>query len=192
MSTPAGYRKAGGLMRLAAKLGLPIVTLIDSQGAYPGIEAERDGQAWAIAENLTLMARLPVPIVAVVTGEGGSGGALALALADRVLVLANSVYSVISPEGCAAILWNDVRTAAQAARALRMEPRDLLRHGIADGVIPEPEGGAHQDLAAAASLLGYGLMDVLGELVGVDAERLVRERAKRFRAFGTRVSSHSC
>jgi acetyl-CoA carboxylase carboxyl transferase subunit beta len=185
MPTPAGYRKAGRLMRLAAKLGLPILSLIDTQGAYPGIEAERDGQAWAISDNLRLMARLPVPIIAVVTGEGGSGGALALALADRVFVLANSVYSVISPEGCAAILWNDAATAPQAARALRIEPRELLRHGIADGVIPEPEGGAHSDHAATVDFVRHALGEVLSELSRIDGDRLVRERAARFLAFGT-------
>ncbi|MEV5755115.1 acetyl-CoA carboxylase carboxyl transferase subunit alpha [Actinoallomurus sp. NPDC052308] len=192
MSTPAGYRKAGRLMQLAARLGLPIITLVDTQGAYPGLEAEREGQAWAIAENLRLMAHLPVPIVAVVTGEGGSGGALALALADRVLVLENSVYSVISPEACGAILWNDASTAPQAARALRIEPRELLRHRIADGVIPEPEGGAHNDHAAAADLLRRALCDVLAEIVDLDGERLVAERAERFGAFGTRppVAAH--
>lgn len=184
MATPAGYRKAGRLMRLAAKLGLPVVSLVDTQGAYPGIEAEHDGQAWAIAQNLTLMARLRVPIVAVVTGEGGSGGALALALADRVLVLANSVYSVISPEGCAAILWNDPATAPRAARALRMDPRELLRYGIADGVIPEPEGGAQQDHAAAARYLRDALGETLAELAGCDAALLVQARARRFRSYG--------
>ena len=191
MPTPAGYRKACRLMRLAARLGLPIVSLIDTQGAYPGIEAEADGQAWAIAESLNVMANLPVPIVAVVTGEGGSGGALALALADRVLVLANSVYSVISPEGCAAILWHDAHAAPLAARCLGLEPRDLLKHGIADGVIPEPEGGAHRDPAAAAEIVRCALVDVLGELDGVDAERLVHERAARFRAFGTQLPPDS-
>jgi acyl-CoA carboxylase subunit beta len=189
MPTPAGYRKVGRLMRLAAKLGLPVVSLIDTQGAYPGLEAERDGQAWAIADNLRLMASLPVPTIAVVTGEGGSGGALALALADRVLVMANSMYSVISPEGCAAILWNDAKIAPQAARALRIEPRELLRHGIADGVIPEPDGGAHQDHAAAAEFVRQALGEVIGELASLDAERLVRDRSARFRAFGRRLQA---
>jgi acetyl-CoA carboxylase carboxyl transferase subunit beta len=191
MPTPAGYRKACRLMRLAARLGLPVVSLVDTQGAYPGIEAEKDGQAWAIAESLSVMASLPVPIVAVVTGEGGSGGALALALADRVLVLANSVYSVISPEGCAAILWHNAQAAPQAARSLRAEPRNLLKHGIADGVIPEPEGGAHSDPAAAADIARHALAEVLGELAGVDTERLLRERADRFRAFGRQISPDS-
>jgi acetyl-CoA carboxylase carboxyl transferase alpha subunit/acetyl-CoA carboxylase carboxyl transferase beta subunit len=188
MPTPAGYRKACRLMRLAARLGLPVVSLIDTQGAYPGIEAEEDGQAWAIAESLSVMASLDVPIVAVVTGEGGSGGALALALADQVLVLANSVYSVISPEGCAAILWRDAHAAPRAARSLCPEPRNLLKYGIADGVIPEPEGGAHADPAAAADMVKWALMEVLSELAGVDAERLVHERAARFRAFGRQIS----
>jgi acyl-CoA carboxylase subunit beta len=185
MPTPAGYRKAGRLMRLAAKLGLPIVSLIDTQGAHPGIEAERDGQAWAIAGNLRLMADLPVPIVAVVTGEGGSGGALALGLADRVFVLENAVYSVISPEACGAILWSDAATAPEAARALRLDPRDLFRFGIVDGVIREPAGGADQDHAATADILRHALTEVLAELSEIGRERLVRERAERFGAFGT-------
>lgn len=184
MSTPAGYRKAVRLMRLAAKLGIPVVSLIDTQGAYPGLEAERDGQAWAIADSLRQMAGLPVPIVAVVTGEGGSGGALALALADRVLVLANSTYSVISPEGCAAILWSDASAAPQAARALRIGSGQLLRLGIADGVIPEPAGGAHRDQAAIAGTLRRALAGVLEELIGVDTPALLRRREARFRGFG--------
>ncbi|WP_241255809.1 acetyl-CoA carboxylase, carboxyltransferase subunit beta, partial [Candidatus Protofrankia californiensis] len=133
MPSPAGYRKAARIMRLAAKLGLPVVTLIDTAGAFPGIEAEQNGQSVAIAENLRLMAGLPVPVVAVVTGEGGSGGALALAIADRVLMCANAVYSVISPEGCAAILWKDASAGPKAAAALRVDARELLRNGIVDG-----------------------------------------------------------
>ncbi|MFI0349080.1 acetyl-CoA carboxylase carboxyltransferase subunit alpha [Actinomadura sp. 9N407] len=184
MPTPAGYRKAGRLMRLADRLGVPVVTLIDTPGAYPGIEAERDGQAWAIADDLRVMAGLSVPVIAVVTGEGGSGGALALALADRVYVMENSVYSVISPEGCASILWKDAASAPQAARSLRIDPRALLLQGIADGVVREPAGGAHQDRAAAAGLLRDTLAAVLVELSSLDAGRRRRERGERFRAFG--------
>lgn len=184
MPGPGGYRKAARLMRMAAKLGLPVVTLIDTPGAYPGTEAERNGQAVAIAENLRLMARLPVPIVAVVTGEGGSGGALALAVADRVLVCENGIYSVISPEGCAAILWKDSASAPEAAAALRVGAGDLLRLGIVDGVVPEPQGGAHTDHPRAAAMLGAALSAALNELEPRDPERLVRERNERFHRFG--------
>jgi acetyl-CoA carboxylase carboxyl transferase subunit beta len=187
MPTPSGYRKAARLMRLAAKLGLPVVTLVDTPGAYPGPEAEEQGQAVAIAENLRLMAGLPVPVVAVVTGEGGSGGALALALANRVLVLANGVYSVISPEGCAAILWDDPARAAQAARSLRLRPADLLRLGVVDGVVPEPAGGAATDHAEAARLLRAALVTELRALLPLNAPRLIVGRHARFRRFGAPV-----
>ncbi len=145
MPSPAGYRKAARLARLAGKLGMPVVTLIDTAGAYPGVAAEERGQAVAIAESLKLFAGLPVPVIAVITGEGGSGGALALGVADRVLVCENSVYSVISPEGCASILWKDAADAPRAARALQVDSRSLLRLGVADAVIPEPPGGAQQE-----------------------------------------------
>jgi acetyl-CoA carboxylase carboxyl transferase subunit beta len=184
MATPAGYRKAARLMRTAAKLGLPVITLVDTPGANPGPDAESGGQAVAIAENLRLMSRLPVPIVAVITGEGGSGGALALAVADRVLVSEGGVYSVISPEGCAAILWKDQAAAPAAAEALRLHARDLLRLRIVDGVVPEPPGGAHQDHAAAAALLGSALASTLDELLPWHPERLLRERHDRFHRFG--------
>ncbi|GGV39995.1 hypothetical protein GCM10010182_75630 [Actinomadura cremea] len=184
MAGPEGYRKAARLMRLAAKLGLPVVTLIDTPGAYPGVEAEEGAQALAIAENLRLMAGLPVPVVAVVTGEGGSGGALALGVADRVYALADAVYSVISPEGCAAILWNDAGRAAEAARALRIGGPDLLRFGIVDGCVPEPPGGAQADPAGAAERLRRVLLDALADLADVPPGDLVRARRNRFRAFG--------
>jgi acyl-CoA carboxylase subunit beta len=185
MATPAGYRKAARLMRMAAKLGLPVVTLIDTPGANPGPDAERAGQAVAIAENLRLMARLPVPIVAVLIGEGGSGGALALAVADRVLVSANGMYSVISPEGCAAILWKAPEAAMTAAAALRVRAGDLLRLGIVDGVVPEPPDGAHRDSAGAAVLLENALKATLRELIPWDVQRLIAERRDRFHRFGT-------
>ena len=184
MAAPAGYRKAARLMRLAEKLRLPVVTLIDTPGAYPGVDAEQGGQAHAIAENLRLMSRLTVPVVAVVTGEGGSGGALALAVADRVLALANAVYSVISPEGCAAILWRDASAAPHAAAALGLTARDLLGHGVVDAVIPEPEGGAHRDPVGTAQLVRGAVTAALHELALLDPARLVAERARRFRAFG--------
>jgi acetyl-CoA carboxylase carboxyl transferase alpha subunit/acetyl-CoA carboxylase carboxyl transferase beta subunit len=186
MPTPSGYRKVSRLMRLAGKLAIPVITLIDTSGAYPGIEAERDGQAWAIAEALRVMASLPVPTVAVVTGEGGSGGALALGIADRVLVLENSVYSVISPEGCAAILWKDAGTAELAARALRIDPPELLRQGIADQIVSEPPGGAHNNPGQAAELVRTALRQVLDELSGFDPPRLLAERRRRFGAFGAK------
>ncbi|MCK9876815.1 acetyl-CoA carboxylase carboxyl transferase subunit alpha [Frankia sp. Ag45/Mut15] len=184
MPTPSGYRKSARVMRLAAKLGLPVITLIDTAGAYPGMEAEEQAQAVAIAENLRLMASLAVPVVAVVTGEGGSGGALALAFADRVLMCENAVYSVISAEGCASILWKDPAAAPRAAAALRVNSRELLRLGIVDGVIPEPDGGADADPAAAASALRAALRICLAELTPLDQMTLVTRRRTRFRQFG--------
>jgi acetyl-CoA carboxylase carboxyl transferase subunit beta len=183
MPGPAGYRKAQRVMRLAVRLGLPIVTLIDTPGAYPGVEAEKQGQAGAIADSILAMTGLRTPVVAVVTGEGGSGGALALAVADRVLMLENAVYSVISPEGCAAILWNDPTAAPRAARALRVTAPDLLRLGVADAVVPEPAQGAHSDPIAAAELLRQALVESLTPLLDLPAETLVRERRQRFRRY---------
>jgi acetyl-CoA carboxylase carboxyl transferase subunit beta len=187
MPSPAGYRKAARLMRLAAKLGTPVLTLVDTPGAHPGVEAEQNGQAWAIAENLRLMSALPVPVVAVITGEGGSGGALALAVANRVLALSNAVYSVISPEGCASILWKSPGAAERAAAALRLDARELLLHGVVDGVIPEPGAGAHADPEAAARLLAVAVAEALDELAIHDARKLVAERRQRFRRFGSRL-----
>ncbi len=184
MSSPAGNRKAARLMRLAEKLRIPVVTLIDTPGAYPGLEAEAGGQAHAIAENLRLMSGLTVPIVAIVTGEGGSGGALALGVADRVLALANAVYSVISPEGCAAILWRDAAAAPRAAEALCVDARRLLGHGIVDAVIPEPDEGAHRDPLGMAQRVRQTVMAVLCELSDVAPADLVAARRARFRAFG--------
>ncbi|MTE14576.1 acetyl-CoA carboxylase carboxyl transferase subunit alpha [Nocardia aurantiaca] len=185
MPTPAGYRKSARVLRLAAKLGLPVVTLVDTAGAYPGIAAEERGQAVAIAENLKLLAGLPVPVVAVITGEGGSGGALALAVADRVLVCENAVYSVISPEGCASILWQDAAAAPRAARALRVDAAALLELGIADAVVPEPEGGADRHPATATALLRRALRQALHELRTLPAADLAAQRHARFRVFGT-------
>jgi acetyl-CoA carboxylase carboxyl transferase subunit beta len=185
MPLPAGFRKAGRLMRLAAKLGLPVVTLVDTPGAFPGIEAEEGGQAVAIAENLRLMAGLPVPIVTVVTGEGGSGGALALAVANRVLMCANAVYSVISPEGCAAILWKDPAKAPAAAAALRMSAVDCVDFGVADAVVPEPDGGAGADPVAAANHLRSALVGELRALLPLNPPRLIMRRHARFRALGS-------
>lgn len=184
MPEPAGYRKAARLMRTADKLGLPVVTFIDTQGAYPGLEAERDGQAVAIAENLRLMFELRVPIVTVVLGEGGSGGALAIGVADRVLMCANSIYSVISPEGCAAILWRDRSQAPKAASALRLTAHDLLKLGVIDAVVPEPAGGNGRDRAQAARLVHDAIATSLGELGALPGESLVARRRARFRRIG--------
>jgi acetyl-CoA carboxylase carboxyl transferase subunit beta len=183
MPTPAGYRKAARLMRLAAKLGVPVVTLVDTPGAFPGVEAEAEGQAVAIADNLRLMTGLPVPIVSVVTGEGSSGGALALAVANKVLAFSNATYSVISPEGCAAILWRDSRAAPQAARALRLDARSLLQLRVVDAVIPEPEGGAQCAPGAAAESLKAALTAALSELLTLDAASSGVARRARFRKF---------
>jgi acetyl-CoA carboxylase carboxyl transferase subunit beta len=184
MATPAGYHKAARLMRLADKLGLPVVTLIDTPGAYPGAEAEERGQSVAIAENLRLMASLAVPVVAVITGEGGSGGALALGVANRVLMFSDSIYSVISPEGCAAIVWNDPAAAPEAAQALRLNARDLLRLGVVDGVIPEPADGVDAAPLAAAERLRDAVQRALAELAPLSGPELTADRRARFRRFG--------
>ena len=184
MPRPEGYRKAKRLMEMAARLGLPIVSFIDTPGAYPGIDAEERGQAEAIAKNLEVMAGLPVPIVAVVIGEGGSGGALALGVADRLLMLEYAVYSVISPEGCAAILWKDPSQAETAAREMRMTADDLMELGVVDEVIEEPPGGAHQDPDAAAEAVGAALCRHLDELCGKDEEALLQGRYDKYRALG--------
>jgi acetyl-CoA carboxylase carboxyl transferase subunit beta len=184
MPTPAGYRKAGRLMRLAAKLRVPVVTLIDTPGAFPGVDAERDGQAWAIAANLRLMSTLPVPVVAVVTGEGGSGGALALGVADRVLALENAVYSVISPEGCASILWRTADEAATAAAAMRMSAADQHALGVVDIVVPEPGEGAQAEPEATADRLRAIIVDRLDALAAMPIDALVEQRYRRYRALG--------
>ncbi|MFC4049888.1 acetyl-CoA carboxylase carboxyl transferase subunit alpha [Actinomadura syzygii] len=185
MPTPAGYRKAARLMRLADKLGIPVVTLVDTPGAYPGADAEEQGQSVAIAENLRLMAGLTVPVVSVVIGEGGSGGALALAVANRVLMFANGVYSVISPEGCASIVWKDAASAPIAAEALRVNSRDLLLLGVVDGVIPEPGESTKADPLRAADLLRDAVGQALHELDGLSGPELVADRRLRFRRFGS-------
>ena len=185
LARPEGYRKGLRVMQLAARLDLPIVTLVDTQGAYPGVDAEERGQALAVAQNLLQMSGLPTPVVAVVTGEGGSGGALAFAVADRVVMLENAVYSVISPEGCSSILWHTAQAAPEAARALRITAPELLRLGIADGVVPEPAGGAQRDPLAAAAALRGAVEEVLPELCRMPARELVDARRERFRRFGS-------
>lgn len=181
---PEGYRKALRLMRLADKFGLPVITLIDTAGAYPGIGAEERHIAEAIAVNLREMTLLEVPIIAAVIGEGGSGGALGIGVADRVLILENAYYSVISPEGCAAILWKDRAAASKAAEALRITARDLLEFGLVDAVVPEPLGGAHNDPPAAAAALQKALLEHLEDLLKTPARERLQRRYDKFRAYG--------
>ena len=181
MANPEGYRKALRLMKLAEKFRRPIITFIDTPGAYPGIDAEQRGQAEAIARNLLTMARLQVPIVAIVTGEGGSGGALALGVADRILMFEHSIYSVISPEGCAAILWNDPSKAQEAASALKMTGQELLHQGIIDEVIPEPLGGAHRDVETMADRLAQTVDTHLSHIEGYSPTTLLTHRDEKFR-----------
>ena len=181
---PEGYRKALRVMKLAAKYGRPIFTFIDTQGAYPGLDAEERGQAEAIALNLREMARLPVPIIVTVTGEGGSGGALAIAVGDRVNILENSFYSVISPEGCAAIMWRDSTKAETAAVALKITASDLKELGIIDDIVPEPEGGAHTDYEASARMLDSVLDHQLVMLTNQPLQNLLDARYKKFRNMG--------
>ena len=171
-------------MQMAEKFAKPLLTLIDTPGAYPGIGAEERGQAEAIARNLRVMAGLRTPAIAVVTGEGGSGGALAIGVANRILMLEHAVYSVISPEGCAAILWNDAAKAPEAAELMRITAPDLLRLGVIDGIVPEPPGGAHRDWETAAANLRAALRAELATLGGKTAEALVSERYEKFRRIG--------
>ena len=185
MPHPEGYRKALRLMRLAAKFHRPIVTFIDTPGAYPGIGAEERGQAEAIAMNLREMARLRTPIVSVVIGEGGSGGALALGLTDRILMMEHSIYSVISPEGCAAILWRSAEHRDKAASALKLTSSNLKNLGVADEIVPEPAGGAHSDWESAAAELREVLTRQLAELDQVDPDELVAGRWSKFEAMGS-------
>jgi acetyl-CoA carboxylase carboxyl transferase subunit alpha len=184
MARPEGYRKALRLMRHAEKFGLPIVTLIDIPGADPSLAAEERGQAFAIAENLLAMIQLRVPLVSVIIGEGGSGGALALAVADRVLMLENAVYSVASPEAAASILWKDGSRGAEAAQAMKITAPDLLHFGIVDQVVSEPPGGAHTDHAAAALAVREALLSSLNGLASVPVEELLASRAQRYRHVG--------
>ena len=181
---PEGYRKALRIMRLAEEFGLPIVIFIDTPGAYPGIGAEERGQSQAIALNLREMARINVPIIAVVIGEGGSGGALGIGIADRVCVLENAYYSVISPEGCAAILWKDGAKAPEAAEVLKLTAQDLLKRGIIDEIIPEPLGGAHRDPQKMAEFLKASIKKNLNELNTLDKDELLKSRYRKFRNMG--------
>ncbi len=184
MPKPEGYRKALRVMKIAEKFRRPILTFIDTPGAYPGIDAEERGQAEAIARNLREMAGIRVPIVATVIGEGGSGGALAIGVADRVNMLGCSIYSVIAPESCSAILWRDQEHAAEAAEALRLTPEDLKQYGLVDEIIVEPEGGAHSDPGGTAINISRVLDDQLTELARLNPDELIDERYQKFRAMG--------
>ncbi len=184
MARPEGYRKALRLMSMAERFKLPIITLIDTPGAYPGVGAEERGQAEAIAKNILVMSQLKVPIISVVIGEGGSGGALAIGVSDRILMLEYSIYSVISPESCAAILWKDSSKAELAAKTLRLTAPDILKLGIADEVIPEPNGGAHRDFKAAYGELQKVLQKHLLELKKISGDDLIQKRYDKFRKIG--------
>lgn len=189
MPRPEGYRKAQRLMKMAEKFSMPVITLIDTPGAYPGIGAEERGQSEAIARSLLVMSRLSVPIVSVVIGEGGSGGALAIGVADRLLMLQYAVYSVISPEGCASILWKSAEKAADAAAAMRITAADLKGFGLIDEVINEPLGGAHRDAKSMAQLLKNALLSHIGDLKGLSKDELLAARQEKIANFGNYRSS---
>lgn len=189
MPNPEGYRKALRLMKLAAKFGKPVVTLLDTPGAFPGLEAEERGQAEAIARNLLEMARLPVPVVVVVIGEGASGGALGIGVGDRILMLENSWYSVISPESCSSILWRSWDYKEDAARALKLTAPDLAELGVIDTIVPEPTGGAHHDYDATFDAVGRAVSAALASLDGLDADTLRQQRLDKFSAMGAFTST---
>jgi acetyl-CoA carboxylase carboxyl transferase subunit alpha len=184
MARPEGYRKARRLVELAGRFGLPVLSFVDTSGAFPGIDAEARGQAEAIARSIEACLEAPVPIVATIIGEGGSGGAIALAAGDRILMLEHAVYSVISPEGCATILWRDAAQASVAAEALRLTAEDLLRLRLIDQIVPEPLGGAQRDKAATLQSVTLAIQDALGSLEGVDAATLRNRRREKFLAMG--------
>jgi acetyl-CoA carboxylase carboxyl transferase subunit alpha len=184
MARPEGYRKAVRLMEMADRFSIPVIALVDTAGAYPGIGAEERGQAEAIARNLREMSRLLVPFVSVITGEGGSGGALALAMGDVVLMFENSIYSVISPEGCASILWRDRARTQQAADALRLTAQDCLELGVVDEIVPEPPGGAHRDPVRAAAALDEAVARHFAQLRALPAGERVERRRAKYRAMG--------
>jgi acetyl-CoA carboxylase carboxyl transferase subunit alpha len=186
MARPEGYRKARRLMRLADRFGLPVLTLVDTAGAYPGVDAEARGQAEAIARAIEACLDIKVPLVAAIIGEGGSGGAIALAAGNTVLMLEHAVYSVISPEGCASILWRQSEHAQDAAEALRLTAQDLLRLGVVDRIVPEPLGGAHRGSEEAVELLGEALDEALRPLVSIDRDTLRLQRREKFLAMGNR------
>jgi len=184
MPNPEGYKKANRIMKLAERFGFPVITFVDTPGAFPGVEAEEHNQSKAIADSIYTMAFLKTPTVSIIIGEGGSGGALALAVADRVYMLQNAVYSVISPEGCAAILWKDQKAVAQAAEALKLTAEDLLKLGVIDGIIPEPYGAARIEPTSTARVMRYCLKKTLNELVKKPLEQLLKERFEKFTRMG--------
>ncbi|MCD6277771.1 acetyl-CoA carboxylase carboxyltransferase subunit alpha [candidate division WOR-3 bacterium] len=184
MPHPEGYRKALRVMKTGAKFGKPIIAFIDTPGAFPGIGAEERGQAMAIAVNIKEMAVLPVPIIVIVTGEGGSGGALAIGVGDRVYMQENAMYSVISPEGCASILWRDQKFKDKAAESLKITAKDLLKMGVIDGIIPEPPGGAHRDPEGAAKILKETILDTYRELSKIKGDELIIKRIEKFGKMG--------
>ena len=186
MARPEGYRKAQRLMRLAARFGIPVLSLVDTAGAYPGIDAEARGQAEAIARSIETCLTIEVPVIAAILGEGGSGGAIAIAAGDRVLMLEHAVYSVISPEGCASILWRSAEKAQEAADALKLTAQDLLRLGVVDEIVPEPLGGAQRDPAATIAALGAAIEGALRPLLGLDGAKLRAQRREKFLAMGAR------
>jgi acetyl-CoA carboxylase carboxyl transferase subunit alpha len=188
MARPEGYRKAARLMELADRFGIPVLSLVDTAGAYPGIGAEERGQAEAIARSTEACLNLGVPNVAVIVGEGGSGGAIAIAAASRVLMLEHAIYSVISPEGAASILWRDTTKAQEAATSMKITAQDMARFGIIDGIIPEPTGGAHRDPTAAISATGDAVAKALAELRGLGRETVRRQRRDKFLAMGRTAS----
>ncbi len=184
MASPEGYRKAQRIMRAAEKFGRPIITFVDTSGAYPGLEAEAHGQGEAIARSIELMSSLTVPVVSVITGEGGSGGALALAVGNRVLMLENAVYSVLSPEGFASILWKDASRADEACEVMKLTADDLLELGVVDGIVPEPAGGADENPAALYQVLDTAITHELAELEKMSRSALLEDRYRKFRAMG--------
>jgi acetyl-CoA carboxylase carboxyl transferase subunit alpha len=187
MARPEGYRKAGRLMEMADRFGIPVLSLVDTAGAYPGIGAEERGQAEAIARSTEACLELGVPNVAVIVGEGGSGGAIAIATANRVLMLEHAIYSVISPEGCASILWRDTAKAQEAATGMKITAHDMVRFGVIDRIVTEPAGGAHRDPAAAIAATGEAIASALGELTGLDRETVRRQRREKFLAIGRTI-----
>ncbi len=189
MAYPEGYRKAMRAMGLADRHGFPLVTMVDTPGAYPGVAAEQHGQGGAIARSQAAMVRLSVPTVACVIGEGGSGGAVAIAVADRVLMQEHAIYSVISPEGCAAILWRDAAEARKAAAAFKPDAAHCLELGVVDAIVPEPEGGAHTDPDEAASLLQSAIVEALGEIDALDSDERRRRRREKYRVMGVLASA---
>jgi acetyl-CoA carboxylase carboxyl transferase subunit alpha len=187
MARPEGYRKAGRLMEMADRFGIPVLSLVDTAGAYPGIGAEERGQAEAIARSTEACLELGVPNVAVIVGEGGSGGAIAIATANRVLMLEHAIYSVISPEGAASILWRDTAKAQEAATGMKITAQDMVRFGVIDRIVTEPAGGAHRDPAAAITATGEAIATALGELTGLDRETVRRQRREKFLAIGRAI-----